>query len=202
MKKIIKPLTVTRLEMLHRAQGKYRLTLTEPGTGGETESVLTLTAHDMVRFGLDPGEALLGATVAVTLEAVPYSRQPPSPDSVRITSLSRLTQVHHHYSMIPPDKRERHICRLEAKTPVSGGSLVVLPSTYYQLNLRLTEGEYRRLRSLPASSALLVGLRRVDRNFRDVVLTWRATLDDHVSLSCEEIRDDLFTNQTVKEDPL
>jgi hypothetical protein len=43
----------------------------------------------------------------------------------------------------------------------------------------LTEGEYRRLRSLPASSALLVGLRRVDGEFRDVVLTWRATLDDH-----------------------
>jgi hypothetical protein len=178
MKKLIKPLTVTRLEMVHRAEGKYRLTLTEPRTWGATESVLTLTAHDMVRFGLDPGEELLGSTLAVTLEAVPYPRKTTSPDAVCITGVSRSTQVQHHYAMFPPDKSERHTYRLEAKTPVDGGSLVVLPSTYYELDLRLTEGEYRRLRSLPASTALLVTLRRVDGNFRDVVLTWRATLDD------------------------
>jgi hypothetical protein len=79
MKTIIKPLTVTRLEMVHRAEGKYRLTLTQPGTWGATESVLTLTAHDMVRFGLDPGEELLGGTLQVTLEAVPDFRKATSP---------------------------------------------------------------------------------------------------------------------------
>ena len=59
-----------------------------------------------------------------------------------------------------------------------GGTLIVLPPTYYELNLLLTEGEYRRLRALPAASALEVQLRHVRRHFRDVVLTYQGTLDD------------------------
>jgi hypothetical protein len=177
--KIIKKLTVTELQILHRAEGKYQLTLREPRTWDKTESVLTLTAQDMVRFGLEPCEELLGATLAVSLEAVPYSRKTKSPDIVYISSLSRQTEVQHHYAMTPPDKLERRICQLKAETPRPAGSLVMLPSTYYRLSVRLSEGEYRRLHSLPASAALLLGLQRVDGNLRDVTLTWRATLDDH-----------------------
>src|SRR5438132_1941120 len=177
--KIIKQLTVTGLQMVHRVEGKYQLTLSEPRTWDKAESVLTLTAQDMGRFGLDPSEELLGATLAVSLEAVPYSRKTKSPDTVYISGLSRQTEVQHHYAMIPREKLERHICQLKAETPTPGGTLVVLPSTNDRLNLCMSEGEYRLLRSLPASSALLVGLQRVDGNFRDLTLTWRATLDDH-----------------------
>jgi hypothetical protein len=178
MRDIIKHLTVNSLEMRHRMEGKYQLGLIEPGTWLEAKSTLTLTAEDMIRFSLDPGEDLVGATLELILKAVPYSWETCSPDMVLITDLASLREVHHHYSMVPPDKSERRTCRLEAKTPVYGGTLVVLPPTYYELNLLLTEGEYRRLRGLPASTALEVRLRQVRRHFRDIVLTYRGTLDD------------------------
>ena len=178
MKAITKQLTVRRLEMRHRMEGKYLLGLTEPGTWPEAESTLTLTAEDMIRFGLDPSEGLVGASLEVTLKAVSYSRETPLSDTVLITRLVRSTEVQQHYARIPPDKSERRTCRLEAKTPVAGGTLVLLPPTYYKLHLLLTEGEYRRLRGLPAGTALQVGLRHISRHFRDVVLTHRGTLDD------------------------
>lgn len=178
MRDIPKRLTITRLEIHQRAEGRYLLGLTGPGMWPKVESTLTLTTEDMIRFGLDPGERLVGATLLVTLKAVPYLRETPSLDTVLITRLARSTEVHHHYAAIPPDKSEQRTCWLEAKTPVPGGSLVVLPPTYYELNLPLTEGEYRRLRALPAGSALEVRLRHVGRRFRDVVLTYRGTLDD------------------------
>ena len=56
--------------------------------------------------------------------------------------------------------------------------MVVLPSTYYKLNLILTEGEYRRLKGLPAGTDLEVSLRQIDRNFRDVVIKFWGTFDD------------------------
>ena len=178
MRDIIKHLTVNCLEMRYRMEGKYQLGLIEPGTWPEAESTLTLTAEDMIRFGLDPSEDLVGATLELTLKAIPYSREARSSDTVLITRLLRSTEVQQHYAWIPPDKSERRTCRLEAKTPVAGGTLVVLPSTYYQLNLLLTEGEYRRLRGLPAGTALQVQLRHLRRHFRDVVLTYRGNLND------------------------
>ncbi|MCD5407732.1 hypothetical protein LR090_00445 [Candidatus Bipolaricaulota bacterium] len=132
----------------------------------------------MIRFGLDPGEGLVGATLELTLKAIPYRKESSSPDTVLITRLARSTEVQHHYAIVPPDKSERRTCWLEAKTPVLGGSLVVLPPTYYELNLPLTDSEYRRLRGLPAGSALEVGVKLVRRCFHDVVLTYRGTLDD------------------------
>jgi hypothetical protein len=179
MKKITKQLTVSRLEMRHCMEGKYELGLRQPGAWSEAESTLTLTAQDMIRLGLDPGEDLAGATLELTLTAGPFSWETRSLDTVIITRLSRFTEVQHHYSFVPPDKSERRIWRLEAKTPVRGGTLIVLPPTYYELNLLLTEGEYRRLRALPAASALEVQLRHVRRHLRDVVLTYRGALDDH-----------------------
>jgi hypothetical protein len=144
----------------------------------ETESTVTLTAEDMIRFGLDPGEELVGATLEVTLKVVPYPQEIPSPDTVLITRLARSTEVQHCYAVIPPDKSEWRTCWLEAKTPVPGGTLVALPPTYYELNLPLSDSEYRRLRELPADSALEVWVKLVRRRFRDVVLTYRGTLDD------------------------
>lgn len=52
MKDIIKKLTITRLEIRHRMEGRYLLELNEPGTSAK--SILTLTVEDMIRFGLDP----------------------------------------------------------------------------------------------------------------------------------------------------
>lgn len=178
MRDIIKHLTVNCLEMRHRMKGKYQLGLIMPGTWSEAESTLTLTAEDMIRFGLDPGEDLVGATLELTLRAIPYSPEASSPDTVLITGLTRSIDVQQHYAWTTPDKSERRTYRLEAKTPVYGGTLVVLPPTYYELSLLLTEGEYRRLRGLPAGTALEVRLRQVRRHFRDVVLTCRGTLDD------------------------
>jgi hypothetical protein len=139
---------------------------------------VNLTAEDMIRFGLDPGEDLVGATLELALAAVPFSWAERTSDTVLIDRLSRTSEVQHLYSAIPPDRSERRTCRLEAKTPVHGGTLVIMPSTYYELNLNLTEGEYRRLQGLPAGTALQVQLRQAKRPFRDVVLTYRGTLDD------------------------
>lgn len=178
MKAITKQLTITRLEMRHRMEGRYLLKLTQPGAWPGAESSLTLTEEDMIRFGLDPGEDLLGATLEVTLKAIPYTPETRSPDTVLITHLVRTVEVQQHYTFIPPSKAERRTCRLEAKTPVHGGSLVILPPTYYELNLLLIEGEYRRLQGLPAGTALELRLRQAGRHFRDVVLKYRGTLDD------------------------
>ncbi|MGA9347459.1 MAG: hypothetical protein WBW48_01480 [Anaerolineae bacterium] len=176
MRDIVKYPTVSRLEIQHSVAGKYLLGLIEPGTWPEAES--TLTAEDMVRFGLDPGEGLVGTTLELSLTAVPFSRETCSLDTVLITRLWRTTEVRQHYARIPPDKSERRTCRLEAKTPVPGGTLVLLPPTYYELDLPLTEGEYRRLRGLPAGTALEVQLRHLRQRLRDVVLTYRGMLDD------------------------
>ena len=178
MRDIIKHLTVSRLEMRHRFEGKYVLVLSDPSAWHEAESTLSLTAKDLIRFGLDPGEDLVGATLELILKAVPYSRETYSPDTVIITDLTSLREVHHHYSMVPPDKSVRQTWRLKAKTPVPGGTLVVLPPTYYELDLLLSGAEYRRVRRLPAGTALQVQLRHLRRHFRDVVLTYRGNLND------------------------
>jgi hypothetical protein len=66
MRDIIKHLIVNRLEMQHSMAGKYLLRLVEPGTWPElapegTKSTLTMTAKDMIRFGLAPaGTVALG----------------------------------------------------------------------------------------------------------------------------------------------
>lgn len=179
MKDIVKHLTVNRLEMRYRMEGKYLLGLGEPGTWHATESTLTLTAEDMIRFYLDPNEDLVGATLEVTLKPVPFSWQTSLPDTVKITRLVRSSEVEQHYSAFPLDKSERRTCLLEAQTPVHGGTLVILPSTYYELKLRLTEDEYRRLRALPAGTALQVRVRQTGRGFRDLSLKYRGILDSH-----------------------
>ena len=178
MRDITKQLTIARLEIRHQMEGRYLLELTEPGTWPEAESTLTLTAEDMIRFGLDPSENLVGATLEVTFKAIPYSRETSSPDTVLITRLLRSSEVQQYYITSPPAKSEQRARRLEAETPVPGGTLVILPSTYYKLNLLLTEGEYRRLRGLSAGTALQLQLRHVGRHFRDVALTYRGTLED------------------------
>lgn len=177
MKDITKRLTITQLEIRSHLEGRYLLGLTEPGMWPAAESTLTMTEEDMARFGLDPGEGLVGTTLEITLKAIPYSRETLSPDTVLITRLGRSTEVQHRYAAIPPDKSERRTCRLEARMPVSSGTLAVLPPTYYQLDLQLTEGEYRRLRGLSAGTVLQVQLRQASRRFRDVVLTYRGTFD-------------------------
>lgn len=179
MKPITKHLTVTSLEIHDRMEGRYALALWDRATSSDEASRLTLTAQDMIRFGLDPREELAGATLELTLKAVSYSQVSHISDTVLITSLSRSNELRHHYSSIRPDKWERQTYQLKAKTPVAGGTLVPLPATYYELNLRLTEGEYRRLRSLPADSALELSLRSADRAFRDTVLKRRAVLSHH-----------------------
>lgn len=178
MMKIIRNLTVTKLEIRHRFEGKYVLTLSEPSTWPEAESTLTLRVEDAIRFGLDPAEELVGTEVELTLQALPYDREAPSPDTVIITGLTASREVSHHYTWIPPDKSVRCTFRLSLKTPVMGGTLVVLPSTYYELNLSLSPEEYRRVRRLPANTAFQVSLRPASRRFKDIVLTCRATLDD------------------------
>jgi hypothetical protein len=178
MKDIVKYLTITRLEIRHRMESRYLLELAEPGAWPGTGSTMNLTAEDMIRFGLDPTEELVGAILELTFAAASFSWETRSPDTVLITRLSRTSEVQQLYSAIPPDRSERRTCRLEAKTPVHGGTLVIMPSTYYELNLDLTEGEYRRLQGLPAGTALQVQLRQAKRPFRDVVLTYRGILDD------------------------
>jgi len=175
---IVKKLTVSRLEIRHRMEGKYQLELTEPNSWREARSHLSLTVEDMIRFGLDPGEDLVGSSLELRLKAIPYSWETKSQDTVLITNLFRKSEVAQLYSMIPPKKSIRRTCWLEAKTPTSGGSLVVLPSTYYDINLLLTEGEYRRLQALPAGTALEASLRQADRNYRDYVIKYRGTLDE------------------------
>jgi len=179
VKPITKHLTVTSLEIRDRTEGKYAFELWDTATSLDEKSRFTLTAQDVIRFGLDPREELAGATLELTLKAVSYSRESHTPDTVLITSLSRSNDLQYRCSSIRPDKWEQQTFRLKAKTPVAGGTLVLLPSTYYELNLRLTEGEYRRLRSLPADSALELSLRSADRAFRDIVLKRRGVLSHH-----------------------
>jgi hypothetical protein len=179
VKSIIKHLTVASLEIRDRTGGRYALELWDPATSLDEKSCFTLTAQDMIRFGLDPREELTGATMELTLKAVSYSRESHTLDTVLITSLSRSNDLQYRCSSIRPDKWEQQTCRLKAKTPVAEGTLVLLPPTYYELNLRLNEGEYRRLRSLPADSALELSLRSAHRAFRDIVLKWRGVLSHH-----------------------
>jgi len=176
--KIVRNLTLTKLEIRHRFEGKYVLTLSEPSTWPEAESTLTLRVEDAIRFGLDPGEELVGTEIEMTLQAIPYDREARSPDTVIITGLTASREVSHHYTWIPPDKTVRCAFRLSLKTPVMGGTLVVLPSTYYEINLSLSPEEYRRVRRLPADTAFQVSLRPASRRLKDVILTYRATLDD------------------------
>lgn len=178
MRDITRQLTITRLEIRHRMESRYLLELAETVAWPEVKSTLEMTEGDMIRFGLDPGEELVGATLELALAAVPFAWETRSPDTVLITRLARFSEVQHHYGLTSPDKSERRTWRLEAKTPVPGGTLVIMPSTYYELNLSLAEGEYRRLQGLPAGAALQMRLRQAGRPFRDVVLTYRGTLDD------------------------
>ncbi|MBI3922132.1 MAG: hypothetical protein HY318_11995 [Armatimonadetes bacterium] len=177
MRPITKQLTVATLEIHDRREGKYTLKLRDYQSWSDEETRLTLTAHDMVRFGLDPREQLAGARLELTLKAISYSQESHTPHTVKIISLSRSYEIQHSYSAIPPDKWEKQSYHLKAKTPVGGGTLVLLPPTYYELNLRLTEGEYRRLRSLPADTALEMSLRSDDRAFCDFVLKRRGVLN-------------------------
>lgn len=176
--KITRNLTVTKLEIRHRFEGKYALTLSQPSAWPEAESTLTLRVEDAIRFGLDPAEELVGTEIELTLQAIPYDRKARSPDTVIITGLTASREVSHHYTWLPPDKSVRCTFRLSLKTPVMGGTLVVLPSTYYEINLSLSPEEYRRMRRLPANTAFQVSLRPASRKFKDVILTCRATLDD------------------------
>ncbi len=58
------------------------------------------------------------------------------------------------------------------------GALVGLPSAYYNLNLILTEGEFRCLKGLPAGTTLEVRLCQINRNFRDGVIKSWGTFND------------------------
>ena len=68
--KIIKKLTISRLQIRHRFEGRYQIGLSDPSDLNHSESSLTLTAEDMSGFSLDPSEGLLGAQMQLTLKAV------------------------------------------------------------------------------------------------------------------------------------
>jgi len=178
--KIIKRLTISRLQIRHRFEGRYEIALSDPSDLPHAESSLTLTAEDMSAFSLDPSEVLVGAEVELTLKAVPYSPEEHSPHMVILTRLISLGEMRHIHSMKPPEKTMRHNWRLEAKTPIPGGTLVPLPPTYYKLDLLLSQWQYRSVRQLPADSAFEVHLRLLDQRLRDLVLTYRGYLEDSV----------------------
>jgi len=178
IKGLSKQLVVASLEVRDRMEGRYQLVLEELNARGKHQSTLTLTKKDLIRFRLDPREELVGTTVELKLKPVPYSPENPEPDAVLITELSRSAEIKHLYATIPPAKSEYQSWRLQAKTPVSGGALAVMPSTYYHLDLSLTKGEYRRLAGLPADSALQVEVKPAGQRLRDVVLRCRGTLDN------------------------
>lgn len=178
--KIIKKLTISRLQIRHRFEGRYQIGLSDPSDLNHSESSLTLTAEDMSGFSLDPSEGLLGAQMQLTLKAVPYSPTECSPHTVILTRLISLREMRYVHSMTAPNKSVRHNWRLEAKTPIPGGTLVPLPPTYYQLDLLLSQWQYRSVRQLPADPAFEVHLRLLDRHLSDLVLTYRGYLEDSV----------------------
>ncbi len=159
-------------------EGKYSLTLVDPKAWREHASTFSLTEPDMIRFGLNPSEELVGATLELILKPIAFPEKIFSPDTVIINHLSRASETSHSYYSRPPRKLEEHTFLLQAQTPVHGGTLVVLPATYYKINFPLTEDEYRRLRALPAKTALQVTLRHAQRHFRDLSIVYRGTLND------------------------
>jgi len=150
--KITRHLTVDRLEIRRRIEGKYVLTLVDPAAW-DVKSTLTLRPEDMARFGLEPGEDLVGAELELALTATGYAPEAGSPHLLLITELAATEEVQHHYSRIPPDKTARQTYRLGLRTPVAGGTLVVLPPVYHKLVLLLTREEYEVIKGLPAPTA-------------------------------------------------
>lgn len=158
--KITRRLTIDRLEIYRRAEGKYTLTLVDPGAW-DVKSTLTLRPQDMAHFGLDPSEDLVGAELELTLTATSYA-EAGSPHLLLITELATTEEVQHHYSRVPSDKTTRQTYRLRLRTPVAGGTLVVLPPVYHELTLLLTSDEYERIKRLPAPTAFELHLRPAD----------------------------------------
>lgn len=178
---IAQQLTVDRLEIRHRTEGKYALTLVDP-RAWDVKSTLTLQPQDMAHFGLDPSEDLVGAELALTLTVTSYAPEADSPHLLLITELAATEEVQYHYSRVPPDKTTRQTYRLGLRTPVAGpveysatsdnspteylfhragGTLVVLPPVYHELTLLLASDEYERVKSLPAPTAFELHLRFV-----------------------------------------
>jgi len=174
--KLIKRLTVNRLEIQHGGARGYVLELVEPDEQPVTESIVTLTADDMTRFGLEADETLVGAELELVLTAVPLSVDRSSPDTVTITRLSSARETRYHYGSALMGASEQPVYCLELETPAHGGILTLLPATYFELSLSLTETEYRRVRKLPVPSAFQLRLRRAHQCLSDVVLTWRGSL--------------------------
>ena len=156
--KITRHLTVDQLEIRHQTEGKYVLTLVDPAAW-DVKSTLTLRPEDMARFDLEPGEDLVGAELEIALTATDYAPEAGSPHLLLITELTASEEVHHHYSRIPPDKTTLQPYRLGLRTPVAGGTLVVLPPVYHELVLPLTREEYEVLKGLPAPAAFELHLK-------------------------------------------
>jgi hypothetical protein len=102
--KIIKKLTISRLQIRHRFEGRYQIGLSDPSDLNHSESSLTLTAEGMSEFSLDPSEGLLGAQMQITLKAVPYSPTECSPHTVILTPLISLREMRYVHSMTAPSR--------------------------------------------------------------------------------------------------
>lgn len=159
--------------------GKYTLGLCSTRDHAtQEEATLTLTATDLVRYRLDPSESLVGATVELTVSIVPAENSERQPAEVKIQKLSAERITHYLANRPTQGKTETIVWCLQLATPVRGGSIILLPDTYLELNLTLSVDEYRQVRKLPAETRLQVDLRPLQQPFRDLSLTWWGTLDD------------------------
>ncbi len=176
--KFSKVMIICRLEIHHLHASRYLLALHDPDSHTDEESKLLLTDEDMVRFRLDPREDLVGSELELLLTAISSPKQARNPDLMHIKSLTAIHTLRPIYQQIPPTKFETQNYQLKLETPISGGTISIVPSTYYELTLALSQEEYQQATLLDTATVFQLLVRPVKPHFRDLTLTWEGTLAD------------------------
>ncbi len=128
------------------------------------ENILTFDRKTLRKFGLNPSRKLVGKTFVVALKSrkIKYHRDVPprllsdlKDDDVLIRGIEKKETHLKEYSLIRPgqDKVEY---RAFFSTPSLISSYSELPCPFYELNLEITEDEYKKLKRLPKDTAMQV----------------------------------------------
>ncbi len=174
--RISKKLRIEKLELVGTRNGRYELLLQDPDNW-ELKSKFSLGEDELISGNLNPTERILGKDLAVTLDASKLKENKITKNTLHIIDLRKVERTHWNYHFIPKAKSKKNQYILHLKTPMPGGTLVLVPLPYYDLKISLNEEEYQKIKSLSPSTTFGISCRLDSVKFEDIVVTYRCCLN-------------------------
>lgn len=174
--KLRKKLRIEEFKICGMRNGRYELFLRDLECW-ELNSKFSLGKDELIFGNLNPSEKILGKDLAITFVSTKFKYNEREGNKLYIVDLEKTETAGWNYYSIPKSKSKKSRYILHLKTPIPGGSLVLVPLPFYDLKISLNEAEYQKVKRLSPSTVFEISYCLDLVGFEDVIVTYRCSLN-------------------------